>query len=101
MIRNCGENDGTYEIILFSLVAQKICHLLGIPVVDFTKSLIRPKVKVGREYVHKSQTKDQVSFRFSLDEKCWLINQTTCQSILLTDKVAMCPDVPTLTFYYI
>ena len=41
-------------------VAQKICHLLGMPVVDFTKCLIRPKVKVGREYVHKSQTKDQV-----------------------------------------
>ena len=48
-------------LIFIYIVAQKVCHLLGIPVVDFTKCLIRPKVKVGREYVHKSQTKDQVS----------------------------------------
>ena len=47
--------------VFYYSVAQKICHLLGIPVVEFTKCLIRPKVKVGREYVHKSQTKDQVS----------------------------------------
>lgn len=46
--------------LFFLTVAQKMCHLLGIPVVDFTKSLLRPRVKVGREYVYKSQTKDQV-----------------------------------------
>ena len=57
-------------LFFFFLVAQKICHLLGIPVVDFTKCLIRPKVKVGREYVHKSQTKDQVSFGVKLVGHC-------------------------------
>jgi len=43
-------------------IAQKICHLLGIAVTEFTKCLLKPKVKVGREYVQKAQTKAQVEF---------------------------------------
>ena len=43
-------------------IAQKICTLLGISVTDFTKSLLTPRVKVGREYTQKSQTKAQVEF---------------------------------------
>ncbi len=42
------------------LVAQKICHLLGMNTVDFTKALLKPRVKVGREFTHKAQTKAQV-----------------------------------------
>ena len=41
-------------------VAQKVCHLLGIPVTEFSKAVLRPKVKVGRDYVQKAQTKAQV-----------------------------------------
>jgi len=43
-------------------IAQKICHLLGIAITDFTKSLLKPKVKVGREFTQKAQTKAQVEF---------------------------------------
>jgi myosin protein heavy chain len=43
-------------------IAQQICHLLGIAVTEFTKCLLKPKVKVGREYVQKAQTKAQVEF---------------------------------------
>ncbi|VDD97395.1 unnamed protein product [Enterobius vermicularis] len=43
-------------------VAQKLCHLLGLPLVDFTKAFLRPRIKVGREYVHKAQNKEQAEF---------------------------------------
>lgn len=39
-----------------------MCHLLNINVVDFTRSLLKPKVKAGNEFVHKQQTKEQVGF---------------------------------------
>ena len=40
--------------------AQKMCHLLGISVVEFTRAILTPRIKVGREYVQKAQTKEQV-----------------------------------------
>jgi myosin protein heavy chain len=43
-------------------VAQRICALLGLNVVEFTKALLKPKIKVGRDYVQKAQTKEQVDF---------------------------------------
>ena len=33
----------------------------GINVTDFTRALLKPRIKVGRDYVTKAQTKDQVS----------------------------------------
>lgn len=45
--------------------AQKLCHLLGINVLEFTRAILTPRIKVGREYVQKAQTKEQV--RFCLD----------------------------------
>ena len=45
--------------------AQKACHLLAIEVDAFTKGLLHPKVKAGREWVEKVQTPEQV--RSSLD----------------------------------
>ena len=42
-------------------VAQRICALLGLSVVEFTKALLKPKIKVGRDYVQKAQTKEQVT----------------------------------------
>ena len=41
-------------------VAQKACHLLGMPVTELTKAFLRPRIKVGRDYVTKAQTKEQV-----------------------------------------
>jgi myosin protein heavy chain len=44
----------------FPTVCQKVCHLTNINVVDFTRCLLKPKVKAGHEFVHKQQTKEQV-----------------------------------------
>ena len=46
----------------FILVAQKACHLLGLPVTAVTQAFLRPKIKVGRDQVTKAQTKEQVGF---------------------------------------
>ncbi len=42
--------------------AQKVCHLQGINVTDFTKAILTPRIKVGRELVQKAQTKEQVQY---------------------------------------
>ena len=42
-------------------VAQKVAHLLGLSVTDMTKAFLKPRIKVGRDHVTKSQTKEQVS----------------------------------------
>uniref|UniRef100_UPI00358E3D65 myosin-10-like isoform X3 n=1 Tax=Myxine glutinosa TaxID=7769 RepID=UPI00358E3D65 len=42
--------------------AQKVCHLLGILVTDFTRAILTPRIKVGRDYVQKAQTKEQTDF---------------------------------------
>ena len=39
--------------------AERVCHLLGISVQDFTKSVLRPKVRAGREWVTQARTKKQ------------------------------------------
>merc|ERR1712015_87096 len=43
-------------------VAQRIAHLLGLPVTDMVKAFLKPRIKVGRDYVTKAQTKEQVEF---------------------------------------
>merc|ERR1719264_135069 len=43
-------------------VAQKVAHLFGINVNDLTKAFLKPRIKVGRDYVVKAQTKEQVEF---------------------------------------
>ncbi|XP_038639473.1 myosin-9-like isoform X3 [Scyliorhinus canicula] len=42
--------------------AQKVCHLLGINVTDFSRAILTPRIKVGRDYVQKAQTKEQADF---------------------------------------
>ncbi|MEQ2161868.1 hypothetical protein GOODEAATRI_014031 [Goodea atripinnis] len=42
------------------LAAQKLCHLLGMNVMEFTRAILTPRIKVGRDYVQKAQTKEQV-----------------------------------------
>ncbi|XP_055079787.1 myosin-11-like [Periophthalmus magnuspinnatus] len=42
--------------------AQKVCHLQGINVTDFTRAVLTPRIKVGREVVQKAQTKQQADF---------------------------------------
>merc|ERR1719450_47669 len=50
-----AEPDGTAE-------AEKIAFLLGVNAGDLLKSLVKPKVKVGTEWVTKGQTLDQVNY---------------------------------------
>ena len=40
----------------------QVAHLLGIQVTDLTKAFLKPRIKVGRDYVTKAQTKEQVEF---------------------------------------
>ncbi len=42
--------------------AQKIAKLLGLSVTDFTKALLKPKIKTGREFTVRSQNKAQAEF---------------------------------------
>ncbi|XP_073512667.1 myosin-10-like isoform X7 [Phyllobates terribilis] len=42
--------------------AQKLCHLMGLNVTEFTRAILMPKIKVGRDYVQKAQTKEQADF---------------------------------------
>lgn len=45
--------------------AERVCHLLGINTDMFTKGLLKPRVKAGREWVTQSRSAEQV--RNSLD----------------------------------
>uniref|UniRef100_A0A671R8Q7 Myosin-9-like n=1 Tax=Sinocyclocheilus anshuiensis TaxID=1608454 RepID=A0A671R8Q7_9TELE len=42
--------------------AQKVSHLLGMNVTDFTRAILTPCIKVGRDYVQKAQTQEQAEF---------------------------------------
>lgn len=63
-------------------VAQKIAHLLGLSVTDMTKAFLKPRIKVGRDFVTKAQTKEQVEFSVeAIGKACyerlfrWLVNR--------------------------
>uniref|UniRef100_A0A1I8HGS0 Paramyosin n=1 Tax=Macrostomum lignano TaxID=282301 RepID=A0A1I8HGS0_9PLAT len=45
-----------------SSVAQKACHLLGLQVNDLVRAFLRPRIRVGREFVNKSQSQEQAVF---------------------------------------
>ncbi|KAJ7078394.1 myosin II heavy chain [Mycena crocata] len=39
--------------------AERVCHLLGIPVAEFTRGVLRPRTLAGREWVSQARTKQQ------------------------------------------
>ncbi|CAH8675825.1 unnamed protein product [Schistosoma rodhaini] len=43
-------------------VAEKVSHLLGIPLNEMVKAFLKPRIKVGKDLVSKAQTKTQVEF---------------------------------------
>ena len=45
--------------------AEKIAFLIGVNCADLLNALLKPKVKVGNDYVTKGQNLDQVSFAVS------------------------------------
>ena len=56
------ERNSDQAILPDDTVAQKVAHLLGINVNEMIKAFLRPRIKVGRDYVTKAQTKEQVEF---------------------------------------
>ncbi|CAF4029803.1 unnamed protein product [Adineta steineri] len=74
-----AEADGTEDI-------EKVAHLLGVDAADLIKGLLKPRIKVGNEFVNKGQSKDQVINSIGALSKsiyfrmfCWLVeraNQT-------------------------
>ncbi len=51
------ERNSDQAILNDDTVAQKVAHLFGINVNDLTKAFLKPRIKVGRDYVTKAQTK--------------------------------------------
>merc|ERR1719211_509517 len=56
------ERNSDQAVLPDDTVAQKVAHLFGINVTDMIKAFMRPRIKVGRDYVTKAQTKEQVEF---------------------------------------
>ncbi len=56
------ERSSDQAILPDNTVAQKICKLLGLSVTDYTKAMLKPKIKTGREFTVRSQNKTQVEF---------------------------------------
>ncbi|KAK9383814.1 P-loop containing nucleoside triphosphate hydrolase protein [Kockiozyma suomiensis] len=54
-------SSGQAKLLQYSQ-AEKLCHVLGVPVDAFTKALLRPRVKAGRDWVDQSRTAAQVQF---------------------------------------
>lgn len=51
-------------------VAQKVAHLLGLSVTEMTKAFLKPRIKVGRDFVIKAQTKEQVMWFSQFETIC-------------------------------
>ncbi|KAJ1654513.1 class II myosin [Dispira simplex] len=45
-----------------SVAAEKVCHVLGIPTAEFTKGLLRPQMKAGRDWVTQARNVQQVNY---------------------------------------
>ncbi|VDM60142.1 unnamed protein product [Angiostrongylus costaricensis] len=76
------EKKSDQAILPNDKVIQKVCHLLGLPVIELTKAFLRPRIKVGREFVNKAQNKKQAEFAVEAIAKAsyermfkWLVNR--------------------------
>ena len=58
------ERNSDQALLVDNTVAQQIGKLLGVPVTDFTKAILKPKIKTGREFTIRSQNKSQVSILY-------------------------------------
>ncbi|CAI4226603.1 unnamed protein product [Auanema sp. JU1783] len=57
------ENKNSDQAILLNdAVAQKICTLLGLNLSDLMRAFLKPKIKVQRDHVHRSQSEEQARF---------------------------------------
>lgn len=64
-------SDYYYNVRCFLLTeAEKVAFLLGINAGDLLKALLKPKIKVGNEYVTQGRTKDQVRHHNTTNAGC-------------------------------
>ncbi|KAI0300125.1 P-loop containing nucleoside triphosphate hydrolase protein [Multifurca ochricompacta] len=71
--------------------AERVCHLLGIPVAEFTRAVLRPRVLAGREWVTQARTRQQ-----ALDELGSLAKTLYEKSFgTLVDRINRALDRPT------
>ena len=70
---------------------EKICHVLGLPEQEFSKALLRPRVKAGREWVTSARTMRQVS------EEMAALSKTLYEKAFgwLVDRINKALDRPT------
>merc|ERR1712212_1307163 len=57
-----GESDGQEE-------GSKVATLMGLDVEEYIETLLKPKLKVGKDYVRKGQNKDQILFSVAATAK--------------------------------
>jgi len=76
------ERNSDQAILPDNTIAQKVAHLSGLSVTEMTKAFLRPRIKVGRDFVTKAQTKEQVEFAVEAIAKAcyermfrWLVNR--------------------------
>lgn len=46
----------------FPTEAEKVAHLVSVQATDLIKALIKPRIKVGNEYVQQGRNQDQVRY---------------------------------------
>jgi len=57
-----GECDGQEEV-------EKVATLMGLDIEEYIETLLKPKLKVGKDYVRKGQNKDQILFSVAATAK--------------------------------
>ncbi|ESK85274.1 myosin type ii heavy chain [Moniliophthora roreri MCA 2997] len=70
--------------------AERVCHLLGIPVAEFIRAVLQPRVLAGREWVSQARTRQQ-----AVDELGALCKTLYEKSFgLLVDRINQALDRP-------
>ena len=78
-------------VMVDSSQAERMCHLLGIPLAEFTKAVLRPRTLAGREWVTQARTGQQ-----ALDELASLSKTLYEKSFgALVDRINRALDRPT------
>ncbi|KEI42255.1 uncharacterized protein L969DRAFT_97785 [Mixia osmundae IAM 14324] len=75
---------------------EKACHLLGLPVEDFRRAVLTPKVRAGRDLVTQSRTKQQVTDE--LAALCKTIYEKAFGKMVDRINLALDRDVPKSAF---
>ena len=68
--RNFSDYYYNVRFLLLLTEAEKVAFLLGINAGDLLKALLKPKIKVGNEYVTQGRTKDQVCHHSTTNASC-------------------------------